>query len=86
MGIETEVHPWTALDTEQQFVRVSLEVQLPCGYPDIRPTVRLFNPRGLDDSTFCRIREDISKKCTQNLGQPVIFEIIEVSNVICSYK
>ncbi|XP_073971569.1 E3 ubiquitin-protein ligase RNF25 isoform X1 [Rhodnius prolixus] len=78
VGIETEVHPWTALDTEQQFVRVSLEVQLPCGYPDIRPTVRLFNPRGLDDSTFCRIREDISKKCTQNLGQPVIFEIIEI--------
>jgi len=78
IAVETEVHPWTALDTEQQYVRVTLEVSLPKGYPDVKPKVSLSNPRGLEDSLLVTIMNDVNEKCDQNLGQPVIFEIIEV--------
>jgi E3 ubiquitin-protein ligase RNF25 len=78
VGVETEVHPWTALDENQQYVRVSLEIDLPPGYPDVSPRVNLRNPRGLDDSLLNTIKQQINDKCTEYLSQPVIFEIIQV--------
>ncbi|RZF40353.1 hypothetical protein LSTR_LSTR008783 [Laodelphax striatellus] len=90
VGLETEVFPYTALDTEQQFVRVTLDIKLSAGYPDEVPGVCLRNPRGLDDSTLDLMNKQIGEKCEEYLGQPVIFEIIEVvkenltaSNVPC---
>lgn len=90
IGLETEVFPWTALDTQQQYVRVMLDIDLPLGYPDKPPCVCLRNPRGLDDSVLVNIDQQIREKCDEYLGQPVIFEIIEVvreqltaSNVPC---
>lgn len=76
--METEVYPCTALDTEQQYVRLTLEIQLPSTYPDTAPVVRLRNPRGLDDSVLAKIEQQIRQKCDDYIGQPVIFEIIEV--------
>ena len=78
IGVETEVYPCTALDTQQQYVRVTLEIQLPSTYPDTAPVIRLRNPRGLDDSVLEKIEQQIREKCDDYIGQPVIFEIIEV--------
>lgn len=78
IGLETEVHPWTALDTEQQYVRVTLQVSLPVGYPDIKPNITLSSPRGLDESLLKTIQKEVADKCAESLGQPVIFEIIEI--------
>lgn len=77
-GIEMEVHPWTALDVDLQYVRVTLVVHLPKGYPDVRPTVQLKNPRGLEDSLINDIYSQIEDKCNQLIGQPALFELIEV--------
>lgn len=77
--IETIVHPSTGDDTDQQFVCVTLEVKLTPGYPDNSPIVTLRNSRGLDDSVLATINSQIREKLSICLGQPVVFELIEVS-------
>lgn len=78
--LKTVVFPSTAHDTNKQYVCVTLEVSLPLDYPECEPIVRLKNPRGLDDSTLDHILAALKDKCTEYLGQPVIFELIEVGN------
>lgn len=77
--IETVVHPSTGDDTDQQFVCVTLEVKLTPEYPDTSPDVVLRNPRGLDDMLLASINSQIRNKLNDCLGQPVVFELIEVS-------
>lgn len=84
--IETVVHPSTGDDVDQQFVCVTLEVRLTPGYPDISPEVTLRNPRGLDDEVLKSIYTQIKRKLLDCLGQPVVFELIEVSFLFCFYK
>ncbi|XP_049873770.1 E3 ubiquitin-protein ligase RNF25 isoform X2 [Pectinophora gossypiella] len=76
--IETVVHPSTGDDTDQQFVCVTLEVKLTPGYPDTSPEVYLRNPRGLDDEVLAVINSQIKEKLNDCLGQPVVFELIEL--------
>lgn len=75
------MYPWTALDAEQQYVRVTLQVSLPSGYPDVKPNITLSSPRGLDESLLKSIYKEVAEKCAASLGQPVIFEIIEVKTI-----
>ncbi|KAK6625488.1 hypothetical protein RUM43_005786 [Polyplax serrata] len=76
--IETDVFPATASDHSSQYVRVTLIFSLPVGYPDVMPTVDLKNPRGLDDSVLKIMKKDIETKMENLIGEPVVFEIIEV--------
>ncbi|KAI5634610.1 RWD domain-containing protein [Phthorimaea operculella] len=76
--IETVVHPSTADDIDQQYVCVTLEVKLTPGYPDSSPEVTLRNPRGLDDGVLALIHSQIRQKLDDCLGQPVVFELIEL--------
>ncbi|XP_077288432.1 E3 ubiquitin-protein ligase RNF25 [Arctopsyche grandis] len=76
--IETVVHPSTGDDTDQQYVCVTLEVLLTSNYPDTSPNVKLRNPRGLDDSVLDTINAQIQDKLLDCLGQPVVFELIEL--------
>lgn len=80
-AIETVVHPSTGDDADLQYVCVTLEVKLTEGYPDKCPDVFLRNPRGLDDCTMNLIKDQIDEKLRDCLGQPVVFELIEVSYV-----
>lgn len=77
-SIETVVHPSTGDDIDQQFVRVTLKVKLTPEYPDSSPEVTLRNPRGLDDIILDSIHLQIEEKLADCLGQPVVFELIEV--------
>ncbi|XP_013194906.1 E3 ubiquitin-protein ligase RNF25 [Amyelois transitella] len=77
-SIETVVHPSTGDDVDQQFVCVTLEVKLTSKYPDNSPEVTLRNPRGLDDETLANINSQVKKKLKECLGQPVVFELIEL--------
>ena len=70
--------PATADDTDQQYVRVTLEVTLPHGYPETPPSISLRNPRGLDDDTLTAIRNDALDKIKASKGMPVIYDLIEV--------
>lgn len=72
------IFPSTADDTLQQYVRLTLVVELPPGYPDVAPVVSLRNPRGLDDSVLGRIDREVKEKCESYCGQAVIYELIEV--------
>ncbi|CAK1580504.1 unnamed protein product [Parnassius mnemosyne] len=76
--IETVVHPLTGDDTDQQYVCVTLEVKLTPDYPDSSPEVTLRNPRGLDDQLLSMINSQIKEKLAECLGQPVVFELIEL--------
>ncbi|CAH0394930.1 unnamed protein product [Bemisia tabaci] len=89
-GIEMEVLPVTDLDTDEQYVTLTLDVTLPVGYPDVTPIVKFRNPRGLADSTLDLLKEQISNKCAEYSGSPVLYEIIELvregltaSNIPC---
>jgi E3 ubiquitin-protein ligase RNF25 len=70
--------PSTAADEEQQFVTVTLAVDLPPNYPDASPSIRLRNPRGLSDDLVTKIAAETRAKCEDYVGQPVIYELIEV--------
>lgn len=72
------IFPSTADDTLQQYVCLTLVVELPPGYPDVAPAVSLRNPRGLDDSVLGRIDREVKEKCESYCGQAVIYELIEV--------
>ncbi|KAJ8977881.1 hypothetical protein NQ317_016151 [Molorchus minor] len=76
--VKTTIFPSTANEVEKQYVCVTLEVRLPEGYPDCEPFIQLRNPRGLDDSTINNLYKSTKAKCTEFLGQPVIFELIEL--------
>lgn len=80
-SFETVVHPSTGDDTEQQYVCVTLEVKLTPEYPDSSPVVILKNPRGLDDCVLASIHSQIFDRLTKSLGQPVLFELIEVCKI-----
>lgn len=83
--VETVVFPSTAADEEQQFVTVTLNVELPPGYPEVSPLIRLRNPRGLDDDLLVKIMTEVKAKCDDYIGQPVIYELIEVYKILPFY-
>ncbi|KAG5900640.1 hypothetical protein JTB14_005916 [Gonioctena quinquepunctata] len=76
--VKTTIFPSTANETDKQYVCVTIEISLPEDYPDQKPAIQLRNPRGLDDSTVNNISKAISEKCTEFIGQPVIYELIEL--------
>ncbi|CAH1178886.1 unnamed protein product [Phaedon cochleariae] len=76
--VKTTIFPSTADEVDKQYVCVTLEVNLPETYPDCEPSVQLKNPRGLDESTINNIQKAIKDKCMEFLGQPVIYELIEL--------
>ncbi|KAG7209061.1 hypothetical protein KM043_015218 [Ampulex compressa] len=76
--IETVLFPSTGEDSQSQYVCVTLVVQLPVGYPDVLPTINLRNPRGLDEDTVKLMQSDAEAKCKDFIGQPVMFELIEL--------
>lgn len=73
--------PSTGEDSQLQYVCVTLIVQLPVGYPDVSPTINLRNPRGLDEETVRLMQSDAETKCNDFIGQPVMFELIEVCHI-----
>ena len=77
-GISVVVVPATAQNIDEQHVKVTLQVILPSGYPDRCPTVNLRNPRGIDEEVLRNMNKDISRKCEEFLGCPIIYELIEV--------
>lgn len=77
-SVETVVFPATADDAMRKYVCVTLVVELPQGYPDISPSVLMRNPRGLDDSILEKIKLELGDKCSDYMGQPVIYELIEL--------
>lgn len=76
--IETTILPNVGEDVDRQYVCITLQV-IPCEhYPDVKPKWNLRNSRGLDDLSISKIRKAIEEKLNEAVGQPVVFDLIEV--------
>uniref|UniRef100_A0A182Y1N9 Uncharacterized protein n=1 Tax=Anopheles stephensi TaxID=30069 RepID=A0A182Y1N9_ANOST len=76
--IETTVFPTVGEELESQYVCITLQVLPTAGYPDVRPNVKLRNPRGLDDNIIGQIERAVQQKLTESIGQPVVFDLIDL--------
>lgn len=76
--IETTVFPTVGEEVDSQYVCITLQVLPTVGYPDVRPHVKLRNPRGLDDCIIGQIERAVQQKLTESLGQPVVFDLIDI--------
>ncbi|XP_050080644.1 E3 ubiquitin-protein ligase RNF25 [Anopheles maculipalpis] len=76
--IETTVFPTVGEELESQYVCITLQVLPTVGYPDVRPNVKLRNPRGLDDSIIGQIERAVQAKLQESIGQPVVFDLIDL--------
>jgi RWD domain len=63
---------------DQQYVCLTLAVIFSPNYPNEVPKFRISNPRGLSDQCLATIEKAIVEKLTEMLGQPVVFDLIEV--------
>ncbi|KFB49685.1 AGAP012333-PA-like protein [Anopheles sinensis] len=76
--IETTVFPTVGEELDSQYVCITLQVQPPVGYPDVRPNIKLKNPRGLDDRIIGLIERAVQQKLSESVGQPVVFDLIDI--------
>ncbi|XP_050092339.1 E3 ubiquitin-protein ligase RNF25 isoform X2 [Anopheles aquasalis] len=76
--IETTIFPTVGEEQNAQYVCITLQVEPVRGYPDVRPLIRLKNPRGLDDHVIGQIEAAVDEKLAESVGQPVVFDLIDI--------
>lgn len=76
--IETTVFPVVGVETDKQYVCVTLQVVFESGYPDVSPRFNLLKPRGLDDSRLENIKRACEAKLAESVGFPVVFDLIDI--------
>lgn len=76
--IETTVFPTVGEELDSQYVCITLQVLPGPGYPDVKPNIKLKNPRGLDDQIINSIEEAVRQKLDESVGQPVVFDLIDI--------
>ncbi|KXJ84258.1 hypothetical protein RP20_CCG018887 [Aedes albopictus] len=76
--IETTVFPTVGEEVDSQYVCITLQVLPGPTYPDVKPTIRLKNPRGLDDHIINNIESAVRQKLDESVGQPVVFDLIDI--------
>ncbi|XP_065570736.1 E3 ubiquitin-protein ligase RNF25-like [Artemia franciscana] len=76
--VRSTLYPATAEDSSQQYVCTDLEISLPKGYPDVSPTIRLRNSRGLSDLVIKQIEEACKRRCVDFKGNPILYELFEL--------
>ncbi|CAK1551257.1 unnamed protein product [Leptosia nina] len=77
-GVEMNVLPSTCDNTDEQYVRLTLEICLSPDYPETSPKVIMRNPRGLDDRILSCMQSDIEDKLNENIGHLIVYELIEM--------
>ncbi|XP_065090532.1 E3 ubiquitin-protein ligase RNF25 [Ochlerotatus camptorhynchus] len=76
--IETTVFPTVGEEVDSQYVCITLQVLPGPGYPDVKPSIKLKNPRGLDDHIINSIDAAVKQKLDESVGQPVVFDLIDL--------
>ncbi|XP_062562348.1 E3 ubiquitin-protein ligase RNF25 [Armigeres subalbatus] len=76
--IETTVFPTVGEELDSQYVCITLQVLPGPGYPDVKPNIKLKNPRGLDDQIINSIEAAVRQKLDESVGQPVVFDLIDI--------
>lgn len=76
--IETTVFPTVGEEVDSQYVCITLQVLPVPGYPDVKPNIKLKNPRGLDDHIINCIEAAVRQKLDECVGSPVVFDLIDI--------
>ncbi|CAN7987920.1 unnamed protein product [Ixodes pacificus] len=79
-SLRVSLHPATADNAEEQYVRLELVLSLLPEYPNALPEVAIRNPRGLSDEKIERIRRDVQETARENAGGPMLYQLIEVEH------
>ncbi|XP_037513133.1 E3 ubiquitin-protein ligase RNF25 [Rhipicephalus sanguineus] len=77
--VKVSLHPATADNAEEQYVRLDLVLVIPPEYPDVLPEITIRNPRGLSDEKIVKIQEDLQDTAQENVGSPMLYQLIEVA-------
>lgn len=77
--VKVSLHPATADNAEEQYVRLDLVLTIPPEYPDVLPDITIRNPRGLSDEKISKIQEDLQDTAQENVGSPMLYQLIEVA-------
>lgn len=77
--VKVSLHPATADNAEEQYVRLDLVLVIPPEYPDVLPEITIRNPRGLSDDKIAKIQEDLQDTAQENVGSPMLYQLIEVA-------
>ncbi|CAB4059295.1 RNF25 [Lepeophtheirus salmonis] len=75
--LELVMTPLTASDEERAFVSLTLKLSIPLGYPRERPSIVIAHPRGLGESGISSLEKGLAKKCRDNLGDPILYQLVE---------
>lgn len=78
-SITVQLHPATADNVTEQFVKLSLILKLHSEYPYCEPEILIQNTRGLSDEEIESIYHSICMLATEKKGNPMLFELIEVA-------
>lgn len=76
--ISIKITPLTASEQEKQYVSLTLVVTITEGYPSSPPGLGIRNPRGLEESAVASLLDEMTSKCEEYSGCPVMFELIEM--------
>lgn len=77
--VKVSLHPATADNAEEQYVCLDLVLDIPTEYPDVLPDITIRNPRGLSDEKIAKIEQDLQDMAHENLGGPMLYQLIEVA-------
>lgn len=77
--VKVSLHPATADNAEEQYVCLDLVMDIPTEYPDLLPEITIRNPRGLSDEKIAKIEQDLQDMAHENLGSPMLYQLIEVA-------
>uniref|UniRef100_A0A2R5LLG1 E3 ubiquitin-protein ligase RNF25 n=1 Tax=Ornithodoros turicata TaxID=34597 RepID=A0A2R5LLG1_9ACAR len=78
-SVKVSLHPATADNADEQYVRLDLVFNVPARYPETLPDIAIRNPRGLSDEKIEKIRTELQETAESNVGCPMLYQLIEVA-------
>ncbi|XP_022085853.1 protein SPT2 homolog [Acanthaster planci] len=73
------LHPATAGNVDQQYVCLTLNLQLPEQYPQRLPEITVRNPRGVSDEHIASLGAKLNQIAAERQGGAMLYELIEVA-------
>lgn len=77
--VSIDLHPATADNVDEQYVRMTLIFTLSGEYPEVVPQIVMRNTRGLSEEKLNRISQDLDVIANDKKGNSMLFEIIEAA-------
>ena len=75
MTLAMQLNPKTGEDASQHFVRASLTIEAPAGYPEVAPICSLSNARGLTDAFCAELVEKLREESASLRGECCCYQL-----------